>query len=286
MSLFQAMAAVGCMTGIIEGALRASHHSLSSADVSPHVLEGVMLEAEDHWISGYRGALNGTANATEAMDDIRTSCVKVAIAMVESVKGHKNGLQKRMKGVCKLQQSDNLCGKFSTGLLATISDNSTMNIDGEIEGLLGSFCTHFMEASVRPKAEARNIAQKELEGKVHDRKARIAATMKVVAKAQEEVKAAQKAQLEALKKLPKLSPNQAKAAKKLAKPPTPAEVEALKRSQVHAKQEAAEQQGGAKGLEKELASEEKAENGVKGQVVDDALAVEANKDEPLPERKL
>merc|ERR1719335_804915 len=146
MPLFQAMAAVGCMTGMIEGVLRSSHHSLSTAQVAPQVLGGMMQEAEEHWLSGYRGALNGTANATEAMDDVRNSCVKVAVAMVESVKGHKNGLQKRMKGVCKLQQSDNLCGKFSTGLLATISDNSTMNIDGEIEGVLGSFCTHFMEA--------------------------------------------------------------------------------------------------------------------------------------------
>merc|ERR1719161_288749 len=161
-----------------------------------------------------------------------------------------------------------------------------MNVDGQMDGTIGSFCGHFIEASVRPKAEAYNIAQQELENKVHDRRARIAATMKVVAKAQEEVKAAQKAQLEALKKLPKLSPNQAKAAKKLAKPPTPAEVEALKKSQVHAKQEAAEQEGGAKGLEKQPSRREKAENGVKGQVVDDALAVEANKDEPLPERKL
>lgn len=279
------MAAVGCMTWIVEGALRSSHHSLNAAWVAPQILESMMMDAEEQWISGYSGALNGTANSTDAMDNVRSSCVKVAVAMVESVKGHKNGLQKRMKTVCKLQgdHTGNLCGKFSFGLIAAVSDNATANVDGTMESAVVSFCGHFIEASIRPKAEARNIAAQELQNKAHDRKARITATMRVVAKAQEEVKNAQKLQQEDLKASKPVTKKHAKATPK---PPSPSEVQAHKEAQLHAKQQAAELEGGAKGLEKELAREEESENGVKDQVVKDALDVEALKEGPLPEHKL
>jgi hypothetical protein len=277
-SFIKAIAAVGYVTGMVEGALRSSHHSL----IAPQVLQGMMRDAEVQWISGYRGALNGTANATAAMNDVRGSCVTVAIAMVNSVKGHKNGLQKRMKTICKMDQSDDLCDTFSSGLIAAVSANATTNIDGTMDGSFAAFCGHFIEAQVRPKAEARNIAAKELENKAHDRQARIAATMKVVAKAQEEVKKAQTAQHDELKAV---KPTTKKSAKSVPQQPSPSQVEARKQAEMKAKQEAAEREGGAKGLEKELAQEEDSENGVKGQVVKDALAVEAIKAESPSELK-
>lgn len=281
MSLLRVMTAVGCVTGMVEGVLRSSHHSLGSAQIAPQVLQGMMKDAEDQWISGYRGALNGTANASEAMTDVQRSCVRTAFAMVDSVKGHKNGLQKRMKSVCNTEgQFDELCGFFSTGLLASVSDDTAMNVAGKLDGELGSFCGHFLEASVRPRAEAHNKAAQDHHNKVQDRKARIEATMRVVAKAQEEVKKAQKAQKEELKVAAK--PLSKKHSKAVPKPPAPSDVEALKKAQLKAKQETAEREGGAKGLEAELAREEESEDGVKGQVVKDALALETTKDEPLP----
>jgi len=276
MSLLRAMAAVGCMTGMVEGALRSSQRS----HLAPQALEMMMQSAEEQWISEYRGALNGTANSSEALTDVRNSCVKTAFAMVDSVKGHKNGLSKRMHSVCKFApESDDLCLKFSDGLLASISEDPTMNVDGKMDGILGAFCGHFVEAAVRPKAEARNTAAQDRKNKIHAREARIAATMNVVAKAQEEVKKAQKAQQEELKVAKPVPKKQQKGAPKQ---PSAADVEASKKAQLKKKQEAAEREGGAKGLAKELAREEESENGIKGQVVNDALAVETTKDEPLP----
>jgi len=292
MSLFRAMAAVGCVTAMVEGALRSRHsgswvgHSGSwvggiEARVSPPVLGMMMRDAEEQWVSSYRGALNGTANSSEALTEVRSSCVRTAFVMVDSVKGHKNGLQKRMKTVCNPSgNADALCDHFSSGLLAIVSDDPTQNVEGKLDGEIGSFCGHFIESIVRATAEARNQAAQDHINKVHDRQNRIAATMKVVAKAQEEVKKAQKAQQAELK----VSKPLAKKHQKPAPTHAPADPEEQKKRENKKKQEAAEKEGGAKGLAAELAREEEADNKLKTQVVNDALAVETDKDEPLPKK--
>lgn len=242
-------------------------------------LGALLMGAESQWVSAVQSALNNSFKGlTTAVTQAHVSCANVSLSMVKSVKGHKNGLVKRMHGVCNVDglaknSSHAFCQQFSDGLLAALFDDPVKNVPGQLDGELGAFCGHFFESTIRPMAEARQKDDENRAQKKKDRSTRIQNTLRVLTEAEKQVKAQNKPYPKPVQE--HKAPEPAPAAHTSSEPaPTAAEVTAA--------QKLAEQEGGAKGLAEEIKHEEESNHDASSEVVRDALAIDVHRDDPLP----
>jgi len=140
------------LCGLVVCAQAGTWEARLRADMQPEVVSKLLSEVSQKWVSGALAAMRKEVAPQEGLKAMKKSCDTVASSIVKGSEGDRAKAKEYLRDVCASATAgadSDMCGEFSTGLLAKLSNDAytnreVLNVD--------NFCAEFYAGAVQKAA--------------------------------------------------------------------------------------------------------------------------------------